>query len=260
MKAFFRWRHRGYSHRQARRQIQAAADNPLTAAKQHLLEEHLTTCVECRTYADQLHALENVLLRAGRYRNLGNSFTRPSSSNTRSISHIVASIRSRYRSYLMRRRFVSTVGALAVLGVFVAAFFLLGKLSQYSDVTPVATPALSTAAAASAPSSGEWVATIEFGKFIITVNDKGTRIIRMSYQFSKWACGSITKPGEIVDASDWLINNNEFEAYTPFDRDSQSGIYINGTYDATNQKFSGTWEEFSNATTCSGTWEASAPK
>jgi LysM repeat protein len=108
--------------------------------------------------------------------------------------------------------------------------------------------------------AGNWVATTDFGKFILTVNDSGTRIIKTDLQYSDWTCGSTHHTGEIVDASDWQIIDYKFSVYTPFDKNSQSGIYINGIYYANTRKFSGTWEEFSGTTTCSGTWEASAPK
>lgn len=49
------------SHAEAMQLIQFQADHALHGDKQKILNEHLTTCSECRTYAQQLNQLENVL-------------------------------------------------------------------------------------------------------------------------------------------------------------------------------------------------------
>jgi hypothetical protein len=260
MNTFFHWLKQKFSHQQARRRIQLSEDNLLSAAEQRLLDEHLSTCGECRAYSDQLHVLEDALLNVGRSEKPRISSAWSTAQIAQSRQQIIVTIQARYRRHTMGKRFISIAGALAVLGIFVAAFFLFGKSSQSPDGTPATMPSISTTATTSNPLPGNWVAITDFGKFILTVNDSGTRIIKTDLQYSDWTCGSTHHTGEIVDASDWQIIDYKFSVYTPFDKNSQSGIYINGIYDANTRKFSGTWEEFSGTTTCSGTWEASSPK
>ena len=110
------------------------------------------------------------------------------------------------------------------------------------------------------PITGELVAITDFGKLVVFMDPTGTRVTKISYQFSEWTCGSITYSNEIVDASGWLITDNKLSVISTFDREGVSQMFLSGTYDTTNQMFSGTWDEVSNSTTCSGKWEASAPK
>jgi hypothetical protein len=49
------------SHEDAMQLIQFQADHALHGDKQKTLNEHLTTCAECRRYAQQLNQLENIL-------------------------------------------------------------------------------------------------------------------------------------------------------------------------------------------------------
>ncbi len=114
-------------------------------------------------------------------------------------------------------------------------------------------------AAAKPPAAGEWVAATDFGKLVFTVDDTGTKITKMSYQFSEWTCGPTTNSGTIEVGSEWPITNGEFSATTSFDPESKQTMVFGGTYDASSQKFSGVWDEDSYGTKCSGTWEASAP-
>lgn len=104
---------------------------------------------------------------------------------------------------------------------------------------------------------GDWVATTDFGKLVFTVDKTGQKITRVSFQFSDWVCGDLPHSAEIVDGSRWEITDNSFSISTTFDRLMQNTMLINGTYDASNQKFSGDWEQAVHATICSGTWEAS---
>jgi LysM repeat protein len=343
MNIFFRRLHDEFSHRQARHRLQLAENHLLPLAQQTLLDQHLSACAECRAYAEDLHSLGTALKNAGQSESLQFSLAKPTGQTAQPKNQTIDRIRSRYRRYVMYKRFSYAAGALAVLGLFVAAFFLFGGLNRSADVTsatipsvikasptatlvkvssavstpavPLPTPTISPANCAP-PSdwlwlpyiiqrgdtvyelalrykitsaqiitanclansillpgsviylpppailmAGNWVATTDFGKFILTVNDSGTRIIKTDLQYGGWTCGStVHHSGEIVDASDWQIIDNKFSVYTPFDKNSQSGIYINGTYNSITRKFSGTWEEFSGAITCSGAWEASAPK
>jgi hypothetical protein len=115
-------------------------------------------------------------------------------------------------------------------------------------------------ATAKPPAAGEWVASTDFGKLVFTVDETGTKITKMSYQFSEWTCGPTTNSGTIEVGSEWAITDGIFSVTTSFDPDKQQTMTFGGTYDAAKQEFSGAWDEVSYGAQCSGTWEASAPK
>jgi Tol biopolymer transport system component len=98
--------------------------------------------------------------------------------------------------------------------------------------------------------TGDWVANTDFGKLILTVNNKNPntpKITKIRFLFSEWACGSIIYSSEIVDASDWPVVDNKFSAVSsssPY----FSNIFINGTYDTVAHKFFGSWELISDDT------------
>jgi hypothetical protein len=152
MNAIFHLFQRVFSHRQARRQLQAAADKCLNASQQRLLDEHLATCAKCRAYADQLHTLDDMLRKTGRYRNLRTISKQSPLSTGQPAQPIVSSILSRYRRYIMRKRFISIAGAFAFVGILAAAVILLGKPDHAPAVTPasgLSTPTLTSSPTAS---------------------------------------------------------------------------------------------------------------
>ena len=108
--------------------------------------------------------------------------------------------------------------------------------------------------------SGEWIATTDFGKLVFTVDATGTKITKMSYQFSAWTCGPTTNSGTIEIGSEWPITDGKFAVRTTFDPDGKQVMNFGGTYDVSNQKFVGAFDEDSYGTKCSGKWEAVAPK
>jgi hypothetical protein len=256
-----------FSHPRARRQIQAMVDDRLEASKQLLLNEHLAACKECRAYANELLAIEDVLRQVGRSGNLGFSTIKAGSSAPRSGQRVITAILARYRRDIMQKRFFSIVGILATLGILAAAVILLGNLTRYPPISPMSTLVVSPPTPTenmTTIAQGDWVASTTFGRLILTVADRGPRIRmiqKISYQFSGWTCGSTTFPGEIVDASEWLISeDNRLVIDSTFDQAGMVTMHLSGTYDETNQGLSGKWEAASYDTICSGTWEASAPK
>jgi hypothetical protein len=111
------------------------------------------------------------------------------------------------------------------------------------------------------PTDGNWIATTGFGKLVFTVTSSGTKISKMSYQFSNWTCGPATLSGtiEITSSPEWKITDGSFSITNSLDPDGNRTMTFSGTYDSDNDKFSGTWTAVSYGTNCSGTWEAKAP-
>lgn len=109
--------------------------------------------------------------------------------------------------------------------------------------------------------SGTWNATSGFGSFDFTVNSERTNITEIVYNFSNWTCGGVTQSGSISVSSNpgWPITDRVFEIEVdinpdPFDK---TPITISGTFAASGDQASGTWEAVVNLTTCSGSWQAS---
>jgi LysM repeat protein len=142
---------------------------------------------------------------------------------------------------------------------FNVSIFSIIEANNLKSGSAVLTPGLILLIPLPLGESTDWVATTDFGKLILTVNAGGTQVIKVDYRFNGWSCGAITY-SETVDASSWLITNGKLSLSTSFPNpvpphDTLDRIYLIGTYDATNQKFFGTWELVST-TICSGTWEA----
>jgi len=114
-------------------------------------------------------------------------------------------------------------------------------------------------AAANNPATGEWIATTDFGKLEFTVDATGTKITKMSYQFSNWTCGPGTVSGTIEVSAEWLITYDKFHIYESLDPNGYQTMNINGIYNANDRKFSGTWSEISHGINCSGSWETTSP-
>lgn len=115
-------------------------------------------------------------------------------------------------------------------------------------------------AANTTPVAGDWTATTDFGKLVFTVDNTGTKITKMNYQFSNWKCGNVTQSGGTTASSNWLITNGVFLITNSFDQAGNIIMDFGGTYNSASNKFSGTWNEVSYGTNCFGAWEASAPK
>ena len=132
-----------------------------------------------------------------------------------------------------------------------------------TSLPPTAThTSTNSPAGAKPPATGDWTAVADLGKVVFTVDKTGTKITKVSYQFSNWTCGPTSQSGTIeVGPGEWPITNSKFLVTTNLDPiNNTQTIQFGGTYDAASQKFSGTWDGVSYGTTCSGTWEAVAPK
>jgi hypothetical protein len=250
---------RRISHRKAQYLINYLADFPVNEKEQSQLEAHLLECSKCLQYREYLQKTEKILFKIMRNHWNGGG-----------LDFSIQTILPRSRRLKVRKKIWYSIKILGAATLAIALLIIVGTFFRQRDFsltsntgaqeytsTPTITETI-TMLASQGAFAGQWVAITDFGKLILTVDRSGKRIIRTDFQFSEWTCGTTIHSGKnIVDASDWLITDNKFIIYTPFDRYSQSGIYINGIFDPRNQNLSGTWEEFSNATTCSGTWEAS---
>jgi len=115
------------------------------------------------------------------------------------------------------------------------------------------------------PMSGEWSASAEFGELEFTVNNSGTCISKISYHFSNWTCGSITRSGTVSVYTSKVeglgpITNGQFTIKTDiggwWDPSPSYSMTISGKFDEPGTAASGTWEAVSSGVTCSGTWSA----
>ena len=259
------------THQQARNMLQDLVDHPLTSRSQAQLDAHLTECGDCRQNAEHLHLLENNLRRIMRERWRG---------QPAKIS--IVSIQTRSRRLRVRNKLWNSVKMLAAIALLATFLFVVnsflhqpGSFSASANhatqesitdknVSPSPTSEFQTTPTVfvKTTTSSEWVASTDFGKLVLSMDASGTRITKISYQFAGWKCGSTPYSGETVDATGWLISDGKFSVITTFDPKALTHIYMDGTYDKTNQKLSGTWDFVSSVTTnnCSGsgTWEALA--
>jgi hypothetical protein len=271
------------THQQARRVFETALNIALFYGQKPELDttlsEHLARCPECRAYAEQASGIDAQLAQ-----HLPDAWQIPIVSSKKleqAIHQVHGQVRSKPTTN--RQNFwggiqhawqwgIGLAGIAILVGVLYLGMRLLPQNTSAPGVaqpsltnpilptqttvpTPTATQALQKSGK---PMDGEWVARTDFGKLTFTIGNTGTRIKKVDYQFSEWTCGSTyINSSEIVDASDFMITNNRFLTQTTFDRALQSTMDITGTYEATNQKLTGTWEAAMSGTVCSGTWEAS---
>ncbi len=272
--------HKITSHLQAQELINKSRDGALDDEQRKQLAQHLEGCSECRAYAAALAQLDGQLQKSLQAR------WPESHPKEVELSSALADILPRFRKNQMKINHSNTLrslgwGALTIL-LIVGLVWTLKTLAPLPNQAPsvqvlpvVATVSVTevivrpiqkvspevqaTYPASVSPMAGKWAAVTDFGKLIFTIEELPSRITHIDYLFSDWTCGSITQSSEIVDATSWLITANQFVAYSTFDKNSLLTMVLKGTFDPTNQEISGTWEEASAGTICSGTWQAAAP-
>jgi len=264
------------THFQARKMLQTALDGSLEDDLAKQLEQHLDGCAECRAYADEMNIVDIRLMHS-----LQERWPQPHTKETE-LASTLAEILPQVRKNQVKIKHANTLqsfgwGATVILLV-AGLVWTIKTLAPIPSQVPggVSSPGATTGVLQpsevplptlqSTPQgpieliADKWVAATDFGNLILTLDDSGRSVTQIDYQFSSdWTCGSITHTGDIVDASGWLIADNELSVISTFDRYGQSQMFLNGTYDSINQRFTGTWEEASNGDYCSGTWEASLP-
>jgi len=106
------------------------------------------------------------------------------------------------------------------------------------------------------PAAGEWTATTEFGKLVITVSQDSTSISEISLNFSgEYMCQGMGIKGEVSISSLWPIIDGQFTADVDLSKSTfvQGQVTIKGSFDKTGQYVSGTWDMWGE---CIGTWES----
>ena len=109
----------------------------------------------------------------------------------------------------------------------------------------------------------EWNASTDFGELKFTVNSDGTGVIKITYIFSSYTCGSATMSGtmKFSKSSGWPITDRQFTIKNTLDPPPPIGsgsqmMTITGTFDETGAHASGTWEADWYGSICSGNWQA----
>jgi hypothetical protein len=119
-------------------------------------------------------------------------------------------------------------------------------------------PGTSNVPTGSSPMSGDWNADTDFGHIAFTVDPDGNNVVTTVISMSGWTCGGTTISTELQILNSWSISGDEFAGQIDLDDSHFHTLTIDGTYDDSRKTFSGTWEEDSHGTTCSGPWEAIA--
>ena len=103
--------------------------------------------------------------------------------------------------------------------------------------------------------TGPWEASTGFGQMLFTVNDQGTGITEITYVFSSWTCGGVTRSGSIrvsTPPPGWPITDGQFTIHNTMD--ANLSFTVSGTFTASDVS-SGSWSAVSYGSTCSGTWQ-----
>ncbi|MEE9249316.1 MAG: hypothetical protein V3U79_11575 [Dehalococcoidia bacterium] len=110
--------------------------------------------------------------------------------------------------------------------------------------------------------AGEWTASTEFGQFAFTVAPDGASISEFDFDFSEYACGSVTVSGgvnvSVQDPSLWPVTNGQFDREFEMRIPPLEMLIIRGEFDEAAMLASGTWEVFvTGSVSCAGTWQSS---
>ena len=112
----------------------------------------------------------------------------------------------------------------------------------------------------SSPMSGDWNADTEFGHIAFTVDPDGNNVVTTVITMSNFTCGSTYLSTDTQILNSWSISNGEFSSEVDLDDSHFLTMTIDGTYDEAAKTFSGSWEEDSHGTICSGEWTATPRK
>jgi hypothetical protein len=105
------------------------------------------------------------------------------------------------------------------------------------------------------PKPGDWTASTAFGTLDFTVNSASTYITKFTITYNNWKGRS----GSVIVSQDpgWAISGRTFKI-----EDTLSGYIpeqwtIDGTFESSGDKASGTWKVVIGGQTESGSWQAS---
>ncbi len=108
-----------------------------------------------------------------------------------------------------------------------------------------------SAASVSPPKPGDWTTSAAFGTLDFTVNSASTYITKVTFTFNGWKGRS----GSVSTSKDpgWAISNRSFKIETSIMSDQWT---IDGTFENSGNKASGTWKAVIGGQTESGSWQA----
>ena len=115
------------------------------------------------------------------------------------------------------------------------------------------------------PTSGEWEAPTEFGKLGFTVNATGTKITKLIFDARNWACGPVSGSWTVTTyytnpLLGWPIGNHQFAITHTRTSYPYNEVYtVQGTFDSTGRRASGTWAYDVGGTICAGSWGPVGP-
>ena len=108
-----------------------------------------------------------------------------------------------------------------------------------------------SAASVSLPKPGDWTTSTAFGTLDFTVNSASSYITKVIFTFNNWKGRS----GSVSTSKDpgWAISNRSFKIETNIMSDQWT---IDGTFESSGNKASGTWKAVIGGQTESGSWQA----
>ncbi len=104
----------------------------------------------------------------------------------------------------------------------------------------------------SPPKAGDWTASTTFGSLDFVVNSAGTYVTKVTFNFSNWRGRS----GSVSTSKDpgWAISSRSFKVETSILSDQWT---VEGTFENSGIKASGTWKAVIGGQTETGSWQAS---
>lgn len=108
-----------------------------------------------------------------------------------------------------------------------------------------------TSTPASPPKAGDWTTSTTFGTLDFTVNSASTYITKVTFNFNGWKGRS----GTVSVSKDpgWAISSRTFKIETSIMSDQWT---IDGTFETSGSKASGTWKAVVGGQTETGSWQA----
>ena len=154
------------------------------------------------------------------------------------------------------KKFVKSRGALSFILLVIVSLACGGMPSIPGIPTFPPKPGTSNVPTGSSPMSGDWNAKTDFGHIAFTVDPDGNNVVTTVINMSNFTCGGTFMSTETQILNSWSISDGEFSGEVDLDDSHFLTLTIDGIYDQAKKTFSGTWEEDSHGTTCSGQWEA----
>jgi hypothetical protein len=136
--------------------------------------------------------------------------------------------------------------------IFIFIVLILSLSGCKNNPTTPTTTTTSTTTTPIPPKPGDWTTTTAFGSFDFTVDAASTSITQIKLNFSNWhgISGSVI----VSQSPPWSITNRSFKS--EFSIAGNQQWTIEGTFEQSGDKASGTWKVIISGQTESGTWQA----